>query len=182
MGLMIHSMGEIPANVERSFYIYLLDYGWQEPISDALFANFNQISDHASKNDAVVFKGTVGHHFTDEVLSWHNVNGMDGEHVLPAILITTRNPHDFLEQRVAPTEHNMLLIPLKNICNTATDVIEVVSKIFSDITSKKRLTDFRVAKEIKAGESGALVDAFILQPNISGVGVDLKKIISLFKE
>ncbi|ELG5195442.1 hypothetical protein RAL70_003660 [Vibrio cholerae] len=181
MGLMIHSLGEVPADVERGFYIYLLDYGWQEPIRDALFENFQLLADHASKNDAVVFRGTVGYHFTDEVLSWHSVNGIDGEQILPAILITTRNPHEFSERRINPAEHNMLLIPLKNICSTPTEVISVVQKIVSDISAKKALPDFTVAQEIKAGESGSFVDALILQPNISGIGVDLGKIISLFK-
>ncbi|CAH8216330.1 hypothetical protein [Vibrio aestuarianus] len=181
MGLMIHSMGEVPANVERSFYIYLLDYGWQEPIRDALFENFHLLADHASKNDAVVFQGTVGHHFTDEVLSWHSVNGIDGKDILPAILITTRNPHEFSERRIDPVEHNMLLVPLKNVCTTATDVIGVIQKIVADIAAKKELPDFTVAQEIKAGESGSLVDALILQPNISGIGVDFNKIISLFR-
>ena len=32
MGLMVHSLEEIPRNVERNYYIYLLDYGWDEPI------------------------------------------------------------------------------------------------------------------------------------------------------
>ncbi|EJL7002265.1 hypothetical protein O1D89_003430 [Vibrio cholerae] len=181
MGLMIHSMGEVPANVDRAFYIYLLDYGWQEPIRDALFDNFQLLADHASKNDAVVFQGTVGHHFTDEVISWHSVNGLDCEDVLPAILITTRNPHEFSERRVNPTEHNMLLIPLKNVCKTPTDVIGIIKKLVSDISAKKELPDFKVAQEIRAGESGSLVDALILQPNISGVGIDLNKIISLFR-
>ena len=33
MGLMIHSLGEIPADVQRGYYVYLLDYGWDEPLA-----------------------------------------------------------------------------------------------------------------------------------------------------
>ncbi|CAH8212891.1 hypothetical protein VAE308_1100001 [Vibrio aestuarianus] len=114
-------------------------------------------------------------------MSWHSVNGIDGKDILPAILITTRNPHEFSERRIDPVEHNMLLVPLKNVCTTATDVIGVIQKIVADIAAKKELPDFTVAQEIKAGESGSLVDALILQPNISGIGVDFNKIISLFR-
>ncbi len=32
MGLRIHSLGQLPATVEREYYVYLLDYGWHEPL------------------------------------------------------------------------------------------------------------------------------------------------------
>ena len=184
MGLMIHSLGEIPAHAERDYYLYLLDYGWEEPIRDSLFANFGNMADRASRANSVVFRGTVGHHFSDEVLSWHNVNGIDGENCLPAILITTRNPNEFRDadrNSRNSIDHNLLLIPIKDICKTATDVVNLVEKIFNDIENKKALKDFGVVTEIKAGKSRSIVDALILQPNISGVGVDLKKIIEFFK-
>lgn len=184
MGLMIHSLGEIPAHAERDYYLYLLDYGWEEPIRDSLVANFQNMADRASRTNSVVFKGTVGHHFSDEVLSWHNVNGIDGESCLPAILITTRNPNEFRDTGNGARnniDHNLLLIPLNDLCKTATEVVELVEKIFNDIENKKSLADFDVAKEIKAGQSKSIVDALILQPNISGVGIDLKKIFDFFK-
>jgi len=184
MGLMIHSLGEIPANAERDYYLYLLDYGWKEPIRDALFNNFENMADRASRTNSVVFKGTVGEHFSDEVLSWHNINGLDGEKFLPAILVTTRNPNEFKEageRGQNNSQHNLLLIPINDICKTATDVIDLIEKIFRDIEQKKILDDFEVMQEIKAGNEGSVVDALILQPSISGVGIDIKKIIELFK-
>ncbi len=36
MGLMVHSLEGIPAGHHRDYYIYLLDYGWDEPLADAL--------------------------------------------------------------------------------------------------------------------------------------------------
>jgi hypothetical protein len=184
MGLMIHSLGEIPATAERDYYLYLLDYGWKEPIRDALIDNFERMADRASKTNSVIFKGTVGEHFSDEVLSWHNINGLDGERMLPAILITTRNPNEFREvgeRKGTDSQHNLLLIPIKDVCRTATDVIDLVEKIFVDIEQKKSLDDFKVMQEIKAGRKGSVVDALILQPNIHGFGVDIKKVIELFK-
>ena len=75
-----------------------------------------------------VVRGVVGSHFVDDVLSWHRVNGEETEDLLPAILITTRNPHTFK------------------------------------------------AREMKEGESGALVDALVLEPISAGMGVDLKAV------
>ena len=43
IGLMIHSLGELPANVERGYFIYLLDYGWDEPLGEALLKNFDRM-------------------------------------------------------------------------------------------------------------------------------------------
>ena len=35
MGLHIHSLGQLPATVERAYYVYLPDYGWHEPLGAA---------------------------------------------------------------------------------------------------------------------------------------------------
>jgi hypothetical protein len=52
MGLKIYSIAEIPENVSRSYYMYVLDYyNWDEPIGNTLRANFG-MAEFASKNDA----------------------------------------------------------------------------------------------------------------------------------
>lgn len=87
MGLYIHSLAELPVEAMRSYYVYLLDYGWEESLGDAVRKNIPKMADLASKSDAVVIYGPRGLHFEDEVLSWHNVNGERGEDILPAILL-----------------------------------------------------------------------------------------------
>jgi hypothetical protein len=184
MGLMIHSLAEYPLEVERSYYVYLLDYGWHEPLADAIYQNFGKLADLASRRGAVVMRGIVAAHFADEVLSWHHVNGQPAEEILPAILLTTTHPQRFRTQ-ASGTSHSLddklLLIPLRTACKNTSDVVTLVEKIFTDIREKKGLPDFAVAQELRKGKSGALVDALILQPRFAGVGVDLKKMVAFFK-
>ena len=180
MGLMIHSLEIFPTDaIERDYFIYILDYGWDEPLENTLRANFREIGRNASENGAVAFMGTVGSHFEDEVLSWHHINGENSEGILPAILITSKHPRSFQEADMRRREQlhreNMILIPLKDHCKTTTDVIHIIEKIFSDIKEKKALTDFKVKKELKGGIGRAVVDSVILEPNFVGVGFDLKK-------
>jgi len=186
MGLMIHSLGELPANVERAYYVYLLDYGWDEPLGEILNRNFGKMAEKASRQNAVVLRGVVGAHFEDEVLSWHHINGQPSEEILPAILITTRNPHEFRKKYTrdmskSKIKDKMLLIPLRKLCKNTSDVVKVIDKLFQDIEKNKKLTDFDIAKELKKGHNGALVDALILQPNISGIGINLNYIIDFFR-
>ncbi len=184
MGLMIHSLGEIPADAERDYYLYLLDYGWKEPFVNTLNENFAKMADKASKTNSVVFRGTVGHHFSDEVLSWHSINGMSGRKILPAILITTKNPNEFHRMNRLQREradHKLLLISVRDLCDTPSEVIPLIEKIFADIETKRVLQDFSVAKEMKAGKSNSIVDALILEPNFNGLGVDLRKILDFFR-
>jgi hypothetical protein len=82
VGLMIHSLEEIPSNVKRDYYLYLLDYGWKEPLSQTIIDNFDKISDSASKTNSVFIKGTIGSHVDNEILSWHHINAENGEEVL----------------------------------------------------------------------------------------------------
>jgi hypothetical protein len=57
MGLYVHSLGEIPNGAERAYYVYLLDYGWEEPLGSAVRANLPRMADLASRSDAIVIHG-----------------------------------------------------------------------------------------------------------------------------
>lgn len=187
MGLYVHSLGEIPNGAERAYYVYLLDYGWEEPLGSAVRANLPRMADLASRSDAVVIHGPRGMHFEDEVLSWHRVNGQDADNILPAILITTRHPSTFRESfsmlRTDPENRDaLLLLPLRKVCNSSEDVADVIRRVFEDIKGKKRLSKFEAAKQMRRGVAGALVDAVILQPKLGGIGFDLKKLFGGAKE
>jgi hypothetical protein len=183
MGLIIHSLGELPTNAERSYYVYLLDYGWDEPLGETLLKNFDKMAALASANNAVVIRGVEGFHFADEVLSWHHVNGQPSDEILPAILITTRHPRQFREdQHDKYPKDRLVLIPLSRVCKSPTEVVSLIEKIFRDIRDKRCLADFEVAKELLKGKQGALVDALILEPNISGIGINLNYLINFLLE
>jgi hypothetical protein len=180
MGLYVHTLGEIPTGAERAYYVYLLDYGWEEPLGNAVRANLPKMADMASRSNAVVIHGPRGVHFEDEVLSWHRVNGQDANDILPAILVTTRHPSTFRESfeiRRSKKENKdaLLLIPLRKVCKSAEDVVELIQRVFEDIKAEKQLSKFREAKRMRRGVAGALVDAVILQPKVGGIGFDLKK-------
>lgn len=180
MGLYVHSLGEIPAGAERAYYVYLLDYGWKEPLGSAVRQNVPRMVDLASRSNAVVIQGPQGVHFEDEVLSWHHVNGKDAKDILPAILVTTRHPSTFSESPMArkskkESRDALLLLPLRKVCKSPDAVIELIQRVFEDIKSKQPLSKFRAGKRMRRGIAGALVDAVILQPKIGGIGFDLKK-------
>ncbi len=164
--------------------MYLLDYGWHEPLAQAVYQNFGKMADLASRGSAVVIQGVAGSHFADEVLSWHHIDGQPTEELLPAILLTTTHPQYFRVQRSHTDRHlddKLLLIPLRAACKSTSDVVTLIEKIFTDMKEKKGLPDFAITKELKKGKSNALVDALILQPKFAGLGVDLKKILTFFK-
>jgi hypothetical protein len=182
MGLYVHTLGEIPLGATRKYYIYLLDYGWDEPLSKAVYKNLAQMADRASRTNAAVIHGPRGGvHFADEVLSWHRINGQPADEILPALLITTRHPKTIRESgdetRKAP-EDSLLLIPLKKVAKNGTEVVAVINQVFNDIRDEKRLKNFAVAQEMHRGAKKAIVDAVVLQPRIGGFGFDLKKFFS----
>lgn len=199
MGLYVHSLSRLPLGLEREYYLYVLDYGWDEPLGQAINANFRRIADLAAKNQAVVIAGTDARAFADEVLcvhfdnpqfSWSNVNGEDGEDVLPALMISTIHPQKFRSETPdyrlpkvgkGVADEKLILIPLKSVCKDSTEVLTLIERIFRDIAEKKPLEGFAIAKEIKAGKGKAYSDAFILKPALWGVGVDLKELASKWK-
>jgi len=183
MGLYVHSLAEFPSGAKRNYYVYLLDYGWNEPLGEAVRANLDQMADRASRSNAAVIHGPRGVHFSDEVLSWHHINGEPADDILPAILITTRHPKTIKESYEPKTPRSMpddalLLIPLKKICSSPGEVVELIDRIFRDIKEERKLKNFVVAKRLHRGLGAALVDAVILKPSMGGVGIDLKMLLS----
>jgi len=153
---MVHSLEGIPEEHHRDYFIYLLDYGWNEPLSDALRNNFSQMATLASKkkNAVVIMRTDAGIHFSDEVLSWHSINGDDAEkeQLLPAILVTNRHPAEFrkrAEREDDEAEDNlkMMLFSLKKHCSNTTEVVSLIQQIFTCITQGKDIDNFEIAKE-----------------------------------
>ena len=189
MGLKIHSLAEIPDSISRSYYLYVMDYyNWDELIYNTLKENFDRMADFASKNDSIIIHPIGESHFFSELLSWECINGMKPEEILPAIMITTLHPTYFLDRHNKNTDNEatpkneIIFIKIKELCKSPSDVVKIIEKLFSDIQSKKEIKDFIVAKEIRAGKNNTLVDSLILEPNIAGVGIDIKKLLSFFKK
>lgn len=190
MGLMVYSLENIPKEADRNYYVYLLDYGWGwgGSINDILSKNFEKMSTISSTNSAVTIKG-VGEHFTNEVFSWHGITGINDENILPAILITNQNPNYFKEnhqnlrhselyQEDNTTNLKLILIPFKKFCQDDSDVISLIDNIFKNIQEKKDLSKFSILSKINNRNN--LYDAVILQPNFSGIGIDIKQLINSF--
>lgn len=186
MGLYVQSLTNIPLDASRDYFVYLLDYGWHEPLGEVLMDNYEKMASIAAENKAVVIRGTHRVHFEDEVLSWHNINGEDATEMLPAILITNRHPHKFKESfnseadKKVEKDLKLIFIPLKKFCKSTSDVVSLIEKLFNDIKAKKDLNDFRISKEVKRGFGHALADSLILEPNFSGIGFNFNKMIKVF--
>jgi hypothetical protein len=199
MGLYVHSLSRLPLGLERDYYVYVLDYGWDEPLGQAMHTNFRRMADLAAKNKAVVVAGTDSRAFAEEILSvhiddpefsWSKINGEDGEEVLPALMISTIHPqrfrtevpgYRFSKATKGSADEKLILIPLKGLCKDSTEVVSLIERVFRDIAAQKPLTEFAVAKEIKAGSGAALSDAFILKPALWGMGVDLKELVRTWR-
>lgn len=186
MGLKIHSLQELPPEATRDYYVYLLDYGWEEPLGRALRDNFDQMADAASRHGAAVIIG-LGNEFNDHVLSWHGINGRSADNLLPALLVTNKHPATFRDARASGAEWDrdddrLVLIPLRDHCKTPTDVAGLIAQVFEAIKAKRPLREFEVATEERAGVRGAVLDAVVLRPTIAGVGFDLMAFFRRFRK
>ena len=153
MGLHVHSLTNIPTSENQDYLIYLLEYGWDEPLGLALSENFDSMAARAADSRSVVIKGTEISHFENEVFSWHQINNEHGEDILPAILITNAHPSYFSEStfgyrqkqglyRESDTgDIKLVLIPLKKFCKNTTEVVALIEKLFLDIEAQRDLSE-----------------------------------------
>jgi hypothetical protein len=182
MGLKISTVAAIPVNVEREYYLYILDYyNWDEPISKTLRDSFDKIAEFAAENNSVVIQGIPESHFYSELFSFESVNGIDPKELLPALMITKIHPNYFLmrdqgKSILKEPDDSIIFLEIGKICKTPQDVIRIIEKVFSDIRQNKEIGDFQIKKELKSGIGKILNDTIILEPNIAGVGVNINSI------
>ncbi|AKH21832.1 hypothetical protein [Sedimenticola thiotaurini] len=186
MGLHVNSISDLPLPEERDYYLYVLDYyNWEEPISDTLVANLPKIESLCAKHNSVMVRGLPDSHFYSEVLNWIKINGQGPNTILPALMITTIHPKYFIEANENKPEPEisdaLIFLKIREVCKQPSDVINLIEKIFTDISEKKEIQNFTVAKELRASEHGAFVDALILEPNFAGIGVNIKKLVAWSK-
>ncbi len=188
MGLYVSHIDTVTIKQERSLYLYLLDYGWPDGEWEQLFKrHFMRMADRASETGAVVISSMRGIHFGNEVLNWHRVGDLDGEDVLPGLLVTKTHPSYFREsfddfRPADPGLEQLLVVPLKPFCKDETDFLRTIERIFSDLRSGLELKDFDVAKHDarrpKMSDFGKrVIDAVAVKPGAFGVSIDLKALL-----
>lgn len=186
MGLHVNAVSDIPLSESRDYYLYVLDYyNWDEPISNTLKSNITKIESLCAKNNSVMIRGLPDSHFYSEVLSWMSINGQDPDEILPALMITTVHPKYFIEanNKKVSSEINepLIFIKIRDVCKQPNDVISLIEKIFNDIKDKKEIRDFSITNELRNSKGPRFVDSLILEPNISGLGVNIKKLMAWVK-
>jgi len=180
MGLHIHTLSKIPDYMDKDWFIYLLEYGPRDPFTAAMNACFDEMAEWSSTGNAVTVKGTTPVHFNDEVLSWHNIGGLDGEDVLPALLISTINPHVFNDfcgpgrEKYKPND-KLVVIPLRKIADNSDQVYAVVRRVLKELQQGTNLSSLE-ATVAGRGYRQRVVDAVELKPSVAGASIDLKKL------
>jgi len=183
MGVKISSLAQFPADIDIKYYVYLLTSHFQYEADIILREAFDILAKEAAKHDFVVIQGYVGE-FGGEVMNAYSIDGLDSKEILPALLISSVNPHQFKRvtsiDRDGPfrQDERVLLISLKQKDITRDDVYRTIESTLKDIKKGEKLSNFEVCKTKHTN----FLDALILEPNFAGVGVDLKKIWKFLHE
>jgi hypothetical protein len=188
MGLYISHIDSVTIKSERSLYIYLLDYGWPDGHWEQLFKrHFMRMADRASQTGAVVIGSMRGVHFGNDVLNWHRVGNLNADEVLPGLMITKTHPSYFKESfdeatPAAPGLRDLIVIPLKSLCDDETDFLRAIESVFSDLERGLELKNFQIAThDARASKSARpyrrLANAFEAKPGAFGFSIDLKALL-----
>jgi hypothetical protein len=182
MGVKISSLTQIPSDLDIPYFVYLLTSNYPYLTDRALRKSFNIFAKEAGTKDFVAFEGLVGE-FGGEVMNAYSIDGIPNEEILPAILISTVNPHQFKAVRSIDTSgpfkmnEKVILISLRELCRSEDDVFDIVQKLIRDMREKKDISNLSIVKSKKT----KFLDALILEPNFSGVGVKLKELWNYLK-
>ncbi len=175
MGVKITSIAQIPSDVDIPYYVYLLTSQYPFESNMALQEAFDILAREASEHDFVVLQGLT-HEFGGEVMNAYSIDGIPVDDLLAAILISTVNPHQFEQVRSIDTrgpfrrDERVVFISLRQEHPSRDDVFRLVQQVLSDVRAGRDLSDFACVQ----GGRTKFLDSLVIQPNFSGVGVDLK--------
>lgn len=178
MGLIISALREIPSDINRKCWIYLLDYGLNSEVSEALRKNFVHFAERSSEASSVVVLGS-SRHVQNDILSWHRVFGLPGDKHLPALLVCTVNPNALMDDRInadalADQGHKAILIPLSGKEITVEGALLLVDSVFDKIVQND--LDAIFATHRVEETSASTTPVLMLEPNISGIGINLNEL------
>lgn len=196
MGLIVSHLKTLDRLQNKALYVYLLDHGWPDGKYEKLFkTHFSKLVEKASASNSVVIASNKGVHFANEVLAYYKVLNLDAQKVLPGILIS-KAPPSYFKETSGMEEHSIdvetdplirdgvVIIPLKECCETEADFANIIESIFADLEKATSISKFQVSEHDSYHNQGASTfkkrgaSAIILQPNFFGVGVDLKTLFS----
>lgn len=185
MGLKVSTIARLPLDSERDYFVYFLDYGWDDSFSEVMYKNFDKFASGLAGQKGLVIAGLNRQEFADEVLSWHRLNGEPTDELLPAILVSGCHPEEFKrsnkfdrgwrEGSEGVRKHDgAILIPLRNVCKNPDEVVPIISSILGSIRNRQKIEEFDILHQM--GGSDEKAEIFVLQPNLYGLGVDLRAI------
>ena len=70
------------------------------------------------------------------------------------------------------------MIPLKKFCNNATQAVQLIERLFTDIKQQKALKDFKIAKEVPKDNIWAMADMITLEPDNAGVDIPIESVVT----
>ncbi|OUS04482.1 hypothetical protein A9Q96_16230 [Rhodobacterales bacterium 52_120_T64] len=155
MGLHVTSLAEFTNRSDGirdiSYFVYFLNYyQFSDDIVDKFIAEIPTLERHFSElGNALLITSLRNVDFYSEVLSWHNVVGVDPENFGPSFLICTVPPSAFVEGKVDASfdsadtsEIPWIILPLQKFCDNAKDLNQLLKVVVGAMSQNKPLAGF----------------------------------------
>ena len=188
MGLHITSIAEIAPKTEGlkgiNYFVYFLNYyQFSSEVVDAFLKEIPALETHFNGlGNALLVTGVKNHDFYSDILSWHNIVGLEAEKVCPCILICTLPPADFGPSKVdhiqTDGQEPWIILELKDYCQTADELITFLKEVVSAISRNEELAFF----EEKENFSYNQTPIFVGRPKLYGMSLNFSAILNKTKK
>jgi len=190
MGLHITSLAEFTKRSggvgDISYFVYFLNYyQFSDEIVEQFIVEIPKLEQHFSElGNALLITSLRNMDFYSEVLSWHNVVGIDPKEFGPSFLICTIPPSAFVEGKVDlifessnPSEKPWVILPLQKFCNNAKDLTLFLKSVVDAMSKNKPLVEF------EQGEIFSYLNRPIIsgKPKYFGIEFDFSSLSRKFK-
>lgn len=155
MGLHISSLAQISevdlGDTSVTYFVYFLNYyQFSDEIVDSFLKELPTLETHFRKlGNAVIITSIQNLDFYSDVISWHNVAGVDPKKFGPCILICDMPPSKFKSKNLeyctpstVGTNTPWIILPLHEICETASDLSKLLQRIVEAISKNTPLKEF----------------------------------------
>lgn len=170
MGYSLTSLGNLPTQNNISLYVFIIDNGWHNDLTESLKNNFDKLAERIGPN-AVLAKGHHPEDWSSQVYKKYmgEFKKLDPKN-LPALLITDTHPD------LQNANSLRLFVPILD-AKKRFGGIEVFFQELSEF-SRNRKSDFLERFEDKTTTIDSALSMLELKPNFFGFGVNINELIA----
>jgi hypothetical protein len=148
MGFIATDLATVPALPHYSWYLFLLEDRWHDPLREQLEKNFMKLAEDVGPN-ALVVRGAHPEQFYSQVFYEYALQDRmkKQERILPALLVTDTPPGEIRKDEELAKKAKIMLFPLSKLTDRAVELTTFLQMLCETLRSSEAIEALNATRQ-----------------------------------